>query len=480
MSVTNVLEQKPKLIDTAKERVVLAGIIKFGSQAFVDVDDILKITSFTDKTNQAIYIAIKDILTKDPARTIDYPTLVAQFGVLNFGNILDKHIEQEHLKSIFATDVTLNTIRPFAGSLRKLEIGRQLISRLKKIQGDLSKIKGDESLGSILGMVESPIFEFVSDLGEENAGPVSISDGLEDLIEHLINNPRELVGISTGWPKYDLAIGGGLRRKTVNMVGARMKVGKSQICLNIANAVSLSGIPVLYVDTEMSKEEQQVRRLALTSGIEINKIERGNLNNSDKAKIANAIQKTKQSPFFHENVAGCDHETILGIMRRWIHRYVGFESGITKDCVIILDYLKLMNDDDLKNMQEYQKIGFIMTNLHNFAVKYDVPIFVTIQLNRDGINKESTDIVSQSDRILWLCSNFSIFKHKTPEEIQEDGPENGNRKLIPLVCRHGEGLPEGDYINMQMDGRYSSVKEVSAKNQIIGFEEQDGEELSPF
>ena len=61
-----------------------------------------------------------------------------------------------------------------------------------------------------------------------------------------------------------------------------------------------------------------------------------------------------------------------------------------------------------------------------------------VQLNRDGITKESTDTASGSDRIIWLCSNFTIFKRKSDEEIAEDGPENGNRKLLPLVSRRKE------------------------------------------
>ena len=71
-------------------------------------------------------------------------------------------------------------------------------------------------------------------------------------------------------------------------------------------------------------------------------------------------------------------------------------------------------------------------------------LFLTfIQLNRDGITKESTDTASGSDRIIWLCSNFTIYKRKSDEEIAKDGPENGNRKLVPVISRHGEGYTAG-------------------------------------
>ena len=101
----------------------------------------------------------------------------------------------------------------------------------------------------------------------------------------------------------------------------------------------------------------------------------------------------------------------------------------TKDCVIFYDYLKLMDSQGMsQDMKEYQVLGFMMTQLHNFATKYKVPIVAFVQLNRDGITKESTDTASGSDRIIWLCSNFTIFNRKSDEE-SEDGPA-GNRKLL--------------------------------------------------
>ena len=98
-----------------------------------------------------------------------------------------------------------------------------------------------------------------------------------------------------------------------------------------------------------------------------------------------------------------------------------------------------------------------------------MPILAFIQLNRDGITKESTDTASGSDRIIWLCSNFSIYKAKSDEEIAKDGPENGNRKLVPIIARHGEGLGDKDYINVNMIGKYGKLTEGRT-----AFELEDG------
>ena len=99
-------------------------------------------------------------------------------------------------------------------------------------------------------------------------------------------------------------------------------------------------------------------------------------------------------------------------------------------------------------------------------VKYDVPCLSFVQLNRDGITRESTDVVSGSDRLIWLCTSFSIFKLKSEEEVAEDGIENGNRKLVPVVGRHGPGLDDGDYISMNMFGNIGKISEGQTRNEL--------------
>jgi hypothetical protein len=120
-----------------------------------------------------------------------------------------------------------------------------------------------------------------------------------------------------------------------------------------------------------------------------------------------------------------------------------------------------------QDLKEYQLLGFMMTSLHNIAVKYKITDVALIQLNRDCINKESTDTASGSDRIVWLCSNFTIFKRKTDEEMAEDGPQNGNRKLVPLISRHGGGLDENDYINCHMKGWCAKITEGKTRIELM-------------
>lgn len=220
----------------------------------------------------------------------------------------------------------------------------------------------------------------------------------------------------------------------------------------------------------MTEEDHRNRIIAMLSQVSIRDIETGDFSKDHhkKKKVYDAAKQLKTIPYFYKSIAGItDFVEQQAIIRRWLMKEVGLkDDGTAKDCLILYDYIKLMTSDSIAKMQEYQALGFLMTSLHNLAVKYKIPILAFTQLNRDGVTKESTDVVSGSDRIMWLCSNFSIFKDKSDEEIEKDGPEAGNKKMVPLVARHGEGLKSGDYINFNMKGWCAKIEEGKTRFEI--------------
>ena len=74
----------------------------------------------------------------------------------------------------------------------------------------------------------------MSYMREDDTTPKSLGESLSEYIEHVRENKSESMGISTGFPVFDRAIGGGLRRKCVDLVAARPKVGKSCFADNVA------------------------------------------------------------------------------------------------------------------------------------------------------------------------------------------------------------------------------------------------------
>jgi replicative DNA helicase len=482
------------LSDPAAERAVLAGICRFGAGAYFDVADLINDGSFTIDSNSVIYSCSKQALEADDTRKLDVPTILSTANELGFQSFFSTRQELDHLGAILKFPVAISNVRKFGAKIRKLQIARMMHDQLEETRDAYTRIKGDESISHILGLAEEAIFNFTELLSSTDDSPKKLFVDLEAYLEEKAKNPVDQIGISTGWNKFDFAIGGGLRKGTVNIIGARSKVGKSLIGLNMGVDIAKRGIPVLFVDTEMTEEDQKHRGTAMISyetqgKSTINDVETGQFASTDyrKEKLLEIAREHKDTPFYHINIGGKAFEEQLSIMRRWIAREVGVnDQGKANDCVIVYDYLKLMDSAEMQksDLKEFQLLGFMMTALHNFAVRYNLPILGFIQLNRDGITKESTDAASGSDRIIWLCSNFSIYKEKSDEEIAKDGEQHGNRKMVPIIARHGQGLKSGDYINVYMKGEYGKLIEgktaIELLNNVESNENTKNEDDVPF
>ena len=459
---------KNNLEDLASERAVLAALCQYGLDCYLEID-FVDADHFTDDMNQLLFHCIHKSVSENAK--VELASILSAANSLGVHESINNKQEISFVRSLFNFPIHKENAKSHAVKIAKLKLARDLKKTLSACQKDLDATNGDEDVMDLISKVEAPILDATADIYQSsNKKTEIIGEDIDDYIEFLSENVSDNVGIPTGFPRYDAAIGGGLRRKCVDLVAARPKVGKSMFGDAVAMNVSNLGIPVLMLDTEMSKEDHLNRILANVSGVDINKISTGKFteNPLEKEKVEKAAEKLKEIPYHYISIAGQPFENILAIMRKWIYQHVGFdEAGVTNDCLIVYDYLKLMGSEGISSsMQEYQVLGFQITQLHNFMVKYDVPCLSFVQLNRDGITKESTDVVSGSDRLIWLCTSFSIFKMKSEEEVAEDKVENGNRKLVPVVSRHGEGLDDGDYVSMKMFGKIGRLEEGMTRNEL--------------
>ena len=426
-----------KLSDVGAERAVLAGLFAYGIESYVEISDFLSHGSFSHRNNQVIYKCVEKVF--DSEAEIDLPAILSASEQLNLSEVVQTNQELEYIRDLMEYPVKKENVTHFAAQVKKFELARKAKRIANKISKDIEDINGDETVDEIINLIESPITEFLRQ-DEVGQKPEKLGEDIDEYIDFLIENQCDQIGISSGFPRFDAVIGGGLRRKCVDLVSARPGVGKSVFADNVALHNARKGIPVLMLDTEMSKEDHLNRIISNISGVPIGEVSTGQFAEDDEKfiKVKQAMNEIRDIPYTYVSVAGAPFETIMNTIKRWIMQEVGQdEYGKTNDCIVVYDYLKLMSSSSItSNIQEYQALGFQITSLHNLAVKYDFPCLSFVQLNRDGITKESTDAVSGSDRLIWLCTSFSIFKLKSAEELAEDGPNGGNRKLVTLKARN--------------------------------------------
>jgi len=465
------------------ETSVLSGIIQHGRECLLEVDLYVNEESFTLESNKVLYRCAKHSLKNNDSTS--FTDILSSAKTLGLERIVERDEVLHQLDGLMKTPIRLESVEHHAKILKRLQFARSLQESLRGIYTDLENlVTGEETVASILSIVESPIQNIcMSFMREDDLSPKPIGDGISEYIEHVKQNKGKSIGIPTGYSSFDQSIGGGLRRKCVDLIAARPKTGKSVLADNIAlNVATQHGIPVLMLDTEMSTEDHWNRIIANISGVEINSVASGSFfsNQSSVDAVNAAADKISKIPYDYISIAGRPFDETLSVMKRWLLKKVGYdENGRLNDCVIIYDYLKLMTSSSISNnLAEFQVLGFQITALHNFCVENDCPCLSFVQLNRDGITKETTDVVSGSDRLVWLCTSFSIFKNKTEEEIMTDGVNNGNKKLIPVVSRHGPGIGDDGYICLGMNGSVARIEELGTirelnRNAARGFPEAE-------
>jgi replicative DNA helicase len=438
--------------DSYSEKVVLGNLLLKGSSSYFFVNIYLSKSDFLSPKHQAIYSCIEDICSELDVSSITVDTIVSSVSKLGLSDIVSVDYISD-VKSSSDMSMTENELKSFVNNIRFWSTVRKFKNRISGLDKYLDNITPQKPLSEIIAHAEKSVLDFIPDiLNEEEI--TNVGEFASDYIEHLSENPVDVPGIPSGFPRYDNSIGGGFRRGSVNVIGARPKIGKSTFCLNVSKNVTNQDIPVLYLDTEMTKETQTVKWVSLNSGVNQNLIETGKF--VEKNNLKNAVNETleniKTKKFNHINISGKSPDEYFSLMRRWVNTVVGRdENGRINDCLVVLDYLKTMNLDELGSHQEYQHLGDIVTKLHNFSVKYDVPILSAVQLNRDGINREDAGVVSASDRILWLCTNLAFLKKKSDEDVAAgDSLSNGDRKMIVVETRFGSGMDaSSEYINIQ-------------------------------
>ena len=84
----------------------------------------------------------------------------------------------------------------------------------------------------------------------------------------------------------------------------------------------------------------------MLSGVPINDIETGKFGADleKKDSVNKALSLLEKTPYYHRSIAGKPFEDQLSLMRRWLSKEVGLEAdGTAKPCLLIYDYLKLMD-----------------------------------------------------------------------------------------------------------------------------------------
>ena len=431
------------------ERAILS-ILMQQPEMLYEIDDVLDASDFTNGGAQVIYGLIKDIVLKDKDATIDSYTLVTEAETTGVDQFLELTQNGALIDAIAATKVKPSSLGRHVEAVKTMTIKRNSIGMLDSLKDDVEDFSGHAV--DLKNLIEDRVFREMRALDSGDEEIVRIDDGFEETINNYAEM-NSILGLDVGMPRWQKDCGG-IRNGTVTGVFARAKTGKSQFSAYCgAQAAIFQQLPTLYLDTELQLRDQQMRLCSILSGIPFDKVESGSWKNNKAQleKIKESFGLVKDSPFFYKNIAGRSVNHVIPVIRKFVHKYVGESKGDEVKCLIVYDYIKLMNMDDIKSAAEWQVLGFLLSAIHDVAAQLNVPILALGQLNREALRMDNEYTVSGSDRIVHNLDSLTIFRAKKQEEVEHDGSRRGTHIFKVAVARKGPGHPDGDHINVKFD-----------------------------
>ncbi|MEK7831562.1 MAG: replicative DNA helicase, partial [Acidobacteriota bacterium] len=286
-------------------------------------------------------------------------------------------------------------------------------------------------------------------------GFVHIGDVAEkqlNTIEEIAAHQQLITGIATGFTDLDYMTSG-MQRGDLIIIAARPSMGKTALCLNIAQNAALgqdsSGrvhedrqkAVVGVFSLEMSKEQLVQRLMCSQAQVDAHRLRSGMLNKDDWRKLALAVGELSQADIFLDDTPGITTLEVRAKARRLKNEQKRLD-------LLIIDYLQLMSGKGRTESRQ-QEVSQISRELKILAKELNVPVIALSQLSRATETRtdhkpqlsdlrESGSIEQDADVVMFIFRE-EVYKPETEKqniaEIIIGKQRNGPIGSIELVFR---------------------------------------------
>jgi replicative DNA helicase len=270
---------------------------------------------------------------------------------------MPRAVNVEHYSQIVKEKATLR---------RLIQISNETMAR---------SYQNEELAQEILGDLEKSIFEIASRQFLTGFSPIEpLVSAVYKQIEEVANRKSLVTGVETGFTELD-KMTAGFHPSDLIIVAARPGLGKTSLCLNIAQFVALKRQQSVGVfSLEMSKEQLVKRLLCGEAEVDSHKVNTGFLNKEDWNKLGRAAGSLSQAKIYIDDTAGMSISEMRSKARR-----LRLEHGLD---LLIVDYLQLMSGTNSRYENRTQEISQISRGLKALAKELSVPVIAISQLNR--------------------------------------------------------------------------------------------------
>jgi len=269
--------------------------------------------------------------------------------------------------------------------------------------------------------------------------------GVVEASQEAAKSEHGTVGIPTGFKTLD-NVTGGLKDTDLIIIAARPSVGKSALAVNVIhNIVDNTDKKVCLFSLEMSSEQVWLRIISSMTGIDNNRLSRGDLAAGDWAKYTDAAQKCVDkygSSVYLDEKARATPGHILAIAKQ------KQQQGLCD--VVVVDYLNLMHVPG--EASGYSTVTAASAAMKDLAKDMKIPVVLLAQLSREAEGRGEMNAPALSDLKMSggieEVADIVIFPHRA----RRDSPRG---EIIVAKQRNG---PIGNF-SVSFDGPTTTYRE---------------------
>lgn len=257
-------------------------------------------------------------------------------------------------------------------------------------------------------------------------------------------------GLSTGLTDLD-DLTGGLQDGKMYVVAARPGVGKSVLCLGIADHVAVRlGLPVFFGSLEMSADDIAHRRISAAAKVPLHLLNTRQLAEADWDRFARVRPRLTDSPLLVDVTPGASLARYRGHLARMAR------TG-TPARLAVIDYLGLLAEPKAESRQ--QSVAALARGCRDLAKEFGIPVLVAAQLNRGPEHrpdKRPTLADLRESGEIEQAADVVILLHRD-DAYEPESPRAGE---IDLLVRKNRQGPQAT-ITAAFQGHYARIKSMA-------------------
>ncbi len=409
------------------EQAVL-GSAMLSADALYDVLSQLEEEDFFEGKHQIIYRCLRAIT----ARGVDVDTLTVTEELMNIKE-LENIGNVEYLMQCCDSMVALSALKFYIDIVRDQSVLRKLLITCRDIDKSYLTQEIDNVNDFVAKAEENIKLATERRRSSEFRGTKEVSEAVQlQLNKPLVSGEDGCIGLTTGYKRLN-TLTQGFQKGNMIVIAARPSVGKTALALNFAYQAAVRTKTTVGIFSLEMPSEQLVRRLiGSKSGVNLRKIQSGELNDFEKAKIASAIKEVSSASIYIDDTPGLKMMDILAQSRK-------LQAAHPDLGLIVIDYLGLveMGSGGKGSDSRQEEVRKISLGVKNLARELDIPVIVLSQLSRDvekrGDNKRpmlsdlrDSGSIEQDADVVMLLYRGDYYQNQKKDEL-------GNKKAKDLT-----------------------------------------------